>query len=477
MSRLPHATLLLVLCALAAPGAAAAATPPLLHHVRVSQPTRASHKATPATTVHAPMACSARTHTVVSRSHARMWQSKPSGRLTRYRAHGAGRWTMAIITVRTTVPRCATAGAQSTTTTGTTSGTQKTTKQGGGAITAGPAVTVTGTPVAASPLTIGIVANTQGWGQHAGTLQDKVMQTGVRWLREEIGWDTVETARGQYDWSNYDALYTAAAQRGLHILPLILGTPGWAGPSPQTLPIDPSAYASFVAAVVRRYGTGGTFWAAHPELTAAPSVQFELWNEPWNAPNASAATYARLVAAAGAAAHAADPAAQVLLDDDITAQTVNGHSASWTDAMYAAVPNLNQFFDVVAIHPYGGTLTAKTDDVYGRFRLEMEDVRSDMVDHGATDKPFWLTEIGWSTCAAGPAGHCFSEADQATFITQLFALVHTTYSSYVRGVFIYHYNDQPNGSPSDPEAYFGLTRADGSHKPAYAAFQAAVAAG
>ena len=409
-----------------------------------------------------------------------MWQSR-TGRLTRYRARGAGRWTIAIVTVRTSVPKCSTttsgSGSGSSATTSDPSGTTKSTNQPVNASSSNTPTAPAGAPVAASPLTIGIVANTQGWKLHAGTLQDKVMQTGVKWLREELDWSDVETAPGQYDWSTYDALYTAASQRGLHVLPLIMATPTWAGPSIQTLPTDPTAYANFVATVVKRYGPGGAFWAAHPELTPAPSSQFELWNEPWNAPNASAATYARLMAAAGAAAHAANPAVQVLLDDDITAQTVAGKQMSWTDAMYAAVPNLNQFFDIVAIHPYGATLTAKTNDVYGRFRMEMEDVRSDMVDHGAADKPFWLTEIGWSTCTGGPAGHCVSEADQATLLTQLFALVHTTYSGYVRAVFVYHYNDFPAAAQSDPEGHFGLTRADGSPKPAYAAFQAAVAAG
>ena len=334
-------------------------------------------------------------------------------------------------------------------------------------------------PVPAGPLTIGINANSQGWRSNAGQLQDKVAQTGVRWLREELDWDTVETSQGHYDWTNYDDLYTAAAQRGMHILPTIIETPSWAGATQMTIPSDPTAYAGFVAQVVKRYGTGGDFWTSHPNLPATPSETFELWNEPYwgqfSAGNPDAGTYARLVAAAGAAAHAANPAAKVLIASDITGKTVNGRFESWTDQMYDAVPTLNQDFDGVAVHPYGATFTERTDDPNGRFRLVMEDVRADFVAHGASSKPFWLTEIGWSTCPARVSPYCYTEATQAAKITTLFQLLHTTYASYVRGVFVYHYNDQPNGAADDEEAYFGLTRADGSPKPAYAAFQAAIA--
>ena len=328
-------------------------------------------------------------------------------------------------------------------------------------------------------LTIGINANSQGYRAKAGVLQDRVARTGVRWLREELDWDAVETRQGHDDWTRYDDLYTAAAQRGMHVLPLIISSPAWAEATPMTIPSDPAAYAAFVARVVARYGPGGDFWTRHPDLPAVPSRFFELWNEPWyeqfSTGGPDAARYARLVAAAGAAAHAANPAARVLIASDITAVRTAGGVESWTDAMYDAVPTLNQDFDAVAVHPYGGSLTDTTNDYRGRFRLTMENVRADFVAHGAAGKPFWLTEIGWSTCPAGPAAFCVTEPVQAALLTQLFALLRTTYASYARAVFLYHYNDQPRGAPNDREAYFGLTRADGSPKPAYEAFRAAIA--
>ncbi len=332
----------------------------------------------------------------------------------------------------------------------------------------------------AFPPIIGINANSQGYHAHAGVLQDRVRHIGVRWLREELDWNVVETAPGRYDWTRYDELYAAAARRRLHILALILGTPSWAGPSPTALPADPATYAAFVAAVVRRYGPGGVFWATHPGLRADPSQWFELWNEPWNAlfsgghPDPGA--YARLVAAAGPAAHRANPAARVLIESDITPVQTDTQVESWTDAMYDAVPTLNDDFDAVAIHPYGGPDLIHVADGYnGRFAAEMVDIRADFVAHGAAGKPFWLTEIGWPTCPAGPPANCVSQVAQAGLVTELFRLLSSTYRSYVGAVFLYHFNDFPHGAADDREAYFGLTRVNGSHKPAYRAFQAALA--
>jgi polysaccharide biosynthesis protein PslG len=329
------------------------------------------------------------------------------------------------------------------------------------------------------PPIIGIVANTVGYRNHAGVLQDRVRRTGVRWLREELDWDAVEFAPGRYDWSRYDVLYRAAAHRRLHILPLIMTTPRWAGPSPTALPADPATYASFVAAVVKRYGPGGAFWTTHPRLRPVPSTWFELWNEPWtpqfSGGHPDPAAYALLVAAAGPAAHHANPAARVLIASDITPVATPTGVVSWTDAMYEAVPTLSDDFDAVAIHPYGGPdLHAKSNTYAGRFREDMEDVRADFVAHGAAAKPFWLTEIGWSTCPAGAAAFCVSERQQAALVTQLFRLLATTYRSYVAAAFLYHYNDFPHSPADDREGYFGITRVNGSHKPSYRAFERAL---
>ncbi len=311
--------------------------------------------------------------------------------------------------------------------------------------------------------------------------QAVIGETGMRWIREEIDWNTVEPARGTWDWSTPDALYTAAAANGMTVLPLLMLTPGWASTdgSPTQIPSDPSGYAAFVGQVVARYGPHGSFWAAHPALAPTPSTWFELWNEPyygWFSDNApDAARYARLVKAAGAAGHAADSGAKMLIES--IAQWNDGTKwTSWTGSMYAAVPDLNSYFDGVAVHPYGQSFTDPT--ATNGFYQDMNNVRADLVSHGAADKPFWLTEIGYATCTGGTSADCYSESAQAQKYTQLADLLRTTYASYVKGVFVYDFQDlaAPAADPTNRESHFGLLRQDGSQKPAYAVVKAAVSA-
>ena len=64
----------------------------------------------------------------------------------------------------------------------------------------------------------------------------------------------------------------AAAQRGLGVLPVLHGTPGWAALNPgdpASPPRDPADFARLLTALVTRYGPNGSFWAEHPEVAKA----------------------------------------------------------------------------------------------------------------------------------------------------------------------------------------------------------------
>ena len=65
----------------------------------------------------------------------------------------------------------------------------------------------------------------------AGALElTRARALGVRWIREELAWSAIERSPGHYRWRRFDALMIAAARARLHVLPLLLGTPWWAGP-------------------------------------------------------------------------------------------------------------------------------------------------------------------------------------------------------------------------------------------------------
>ena len=230
--------------------------------------------------------------------------------------------------------------------------------------------------------------------------------------------------------------------------------------------------------MIGRYGANGSFWAQNPSLRGSAIQTWEIWNEPFfssgNNGSYDPGSYARLIKAAAIAGRTADPSAQFLIASEMhSARDSNGNWQWWTDALYQAVPDLNNYFDGVAVHAYGTDTTTLTPMVagqaynnYDRMR-RIEDIHQQFLTHGATHKPFWITEIGWSTCTDSP--NCVTPTQQAANVSTLFADLHGSWSSWVQGAFLYHYTDGTN--PTTVQDGYGLTNNDGTPKPALAIFQ------
>jgi hypothetical protein len=325
-----------------------------------------------------------------------------------------------------------------------------------------------------------VVADSEGMGAPwaIGRVQDSVVRTGARWIREEFRWSRIERRRGRFRFGHYDAVMTAAARRGLRVLPLLQGVPRWAGSPFNDVPRHPARYARYVARVVGRYGPGGAFWRAHPQWAGLAPRWYELWNEPYFAPGGAAAydppRYARLVRATVRQGRRANPAARFLLAADVTGRQRGARWVQWVDALYEAMPRLNRWFDGVALHPYGNDLTGLDGQGFRQFR-RIEVLRRAFVAHGAADKPFWATEIGWPTCPAAPG--CVSEREQAVALRTAITALRTTYAGFVQAVFLYALRDRGPHAAGDSELWYGLERRDGSAKPALGALRQLTGAG
>ena len=308
-------------------------------------------------------------------------------------------------------------------------------------------------------------------------------QTGAKWMRQDFFWSDIEPQPGVFDFSLYDQYVLDSAEHGIHLLPLLFDTPSWAGPTGNTIPADPSAYAAYVAAVVGRYGPHGTFWTAYPALAGYAIGTFELWNEPYydsgNNGDYDPGRYARMVKAAAIAGRQADPDAHFLLAAENQAQLVGSNWVWWIDALYQAVPDLNNYFDGVAVHPYGDDLTdlsfptpGQAYDGYEQIR-RVEAIHEEFAAHNAANKPLWITEIGWPTCTSG-SDRCTTPAGQAADLNTVFNYARTTWKSFVQAVFVYSYDDA-YPDPSNPEDDYGLAYNNGTPKPALAVFKAQAA--
>jgi hypothetical protein len=300
-----------------------------------------------------------------------------------------------------------------------------------------------------------------------------LVSAGVRWERFELDWARVEPRPGHWTWGYVDKQFAETARAGVTMLPQLMGPPRWAERTEVTIPSRPGRFAAFVARVVRRYGTHGTFWRAHPALPNRAVRWFELWNEPYLSQFSAAGPrpdlYARLVKASAIAGRRADPSARFLLQADTVAIDARDKSSGWVGPMYSAVPDLNRYFDGVAAHPYAGVAGP---DYYtpgardrGQFR-RIQELHNDFISRGAGDKPFWITEIGWSTC---PANHqaCVTPAQQAAYTLRVFQIVKNEYQPWMRAVFLYNYRDSFRTEASNKEYFFGLLRHDGTPKPVW----------
>jgi hypothetical protein len=272
---------------------------------------------------------------------------------------------------------------------------------------------------------------------------------------------------GAVDFGGYDAPVLAAARQGLGVLPVVFSTPLWARRHPAneaSPPRDPVDYASFITALVHRYGPRGSLWTEHPEVRARPIRAWQLWNEP-NLPGywsqqPFAKGYVRLLKVARAALRAADPRALAVL-----AGLPNGWDA--LRRIYRA--GGRRYFDAVAIHPY----TARADRV-PRYVLAARRV---MHRFGDRRKPVWVTEMSWPAArgrAEDPIGIATDDRGQARRLRRgLTALAAARRRLRVRRVYWYTWLSAE--SSASVFAWSGLRRIhEGAvvSTPALAAFRA-----
>jgi hypothetical protein len=313
-------------------------------------------------------------------------------------------------------------------------------------------------------------------GGGAGTPQAlaAVSQSGAKWARVFMNWDSSEPTNGSFDESYINAFKQMGqklGQSGTKLEVVVTNAPGWATglSDPNNPPQNPADFAAFFAHVV-------------PELKGAVSA-WEIWNEEdagifWKAP-VDAARYASILKAVYPAIHAADQTATVLLGG------LTGNDYNYLDQVYAAGGGGN--FDAVAVHTDTACNLVSPYSYYrdgGRIAqwsfLGYREVHQTMAAHGDGAKPIWMTELGWSTSTAtcnqgqwaGQKAGGVSEADQATFLKQAYHCL--AQDSYVPVAMWFNLADSGGDTP---DTRFGLMRTDGSAKPAWAAFQDVVAHG
>jgi hypothetical protein len=253
----------------------------------------------------------------------------------------------------------------------------------------------------------------QGWTTFP-TAQDFAMMKrgGVGTLRAIFDAGGIPASPDDARWAAYDALMASAARQGMQVLPVLNGSSSGLHPfRPPRTRAQRIAWADFAGSVAARYGRGGTFWRAHPELPADPLRAYQIWNEPnlrvfWR-PAVDAAGYLRLVRLTRARLLAADPKASIVLGG-LPDSRLGTPMLDFVREIYAQ-PGARSLFDVVALHPYSAGPAGVLE--------KLDAVRALMDRRGDRATPIWITEIGWST--GGPRSPFrTSRAGQAAKITR-----------------------------------------------------------
>jgi len=264
-------------------------------------------------------------------------------------------------------------------------------------------------------------------------------EAGVKWSREDFGWGRIETAKGKFDWTFYDALVATARRRGISLYGLLGYWPGWTKPyTPEGI----EDYCRFAAVAAERYKGDIRHW--------------EVWNEPniffWQGPRDM---YADLLKQAYAAIKKANPQALVL-----------GCSTAGIDSKFIKrTMELGAPFDILTIHPYRTTLSD------GQFIDDLKKVADLAKRPDGTVREAWITEMGWGTYAAhnGPAQdfQVTTQRDQARLLAR--AYLDAIASSVSPNISWYDFRNDGD-DPFNFEHNMGIVTRDFSPKPAYRAF-------
>ena len=304
---------------------------------------------------------------------------------------------------------------------------------------------------------------------------------GVSQVRWELIWRDTERQKGVYDFASIDSALdaldavTVAAGRP-KIEPIVsLGygntlysVEGARNNDTYYPPDDPADYAHWAAAAVTHLlGRVGTF-----EIWNEENAGYRFWK-----PAADPAGYSKLFEAASASIRAACPACKVMLGAPVT-------------LAYPTVPAGPQFLkdvlaarplhpDAAGVHPYmlyppcsapeGGPnrcgIWTHPDET-----PVAEQITS--VATAASSTPY-VTEIGWPSFLPPTKHDEVTPALQASWLLRAYLL---SAQAGARSFCWWTWSDDARTGQFPPEGDFGLVKPDGSHKPAFDAYAALLAA-
>lgn len=285
--------------------------------------------------------------------------------------------------------------------------------------------------------------------QNSGTAKDYdlMAEAGIKSVRQPLVWRAVEPqspALSERQWGYFDHEVRLAARAGMEVFPFIIGSPEWVASEETDLPVASAwqrrAWASFVRAVVDRYGVEGSFWREEEDedVPYVPMRRFEIWNEQNIVSFASdpePKRFAQLIRIAGRVIHRRQPSAKVIVGGLFGRPLQippNVASGAFLERMYRA-GRVKRYFDGVALHPYVADARAMA--------AQLRNLRRIMRRHGDAEAALYVTELGWGS-ASGPTRWQRGLYGQARQLDKALAIISANRLRWrIRGVWWFTWTD------------------------------------
>jgi len=325
-------------------------------------------------------------------------------------------------------------------------------------------------------------------------------QLGLTWVKQQVRWDHFSTAPGQMDWSGYDAMVDAAAERNLKVLMSVVGAPSWSrtyvDANPEAAPPDDlTLYVEFVGQLVDRYK--GRIHA------------IEVWNEQnldreWDtAEGVNAQRYVEMLRLTYQAIKSRDPDIIVISGalsptgvvatdpDNPERYTVIDDFVYFQQMIDAGFLN---YADCVGVHHNGYNMPPDVawdegyNDPTATFRGPFDSPHHswsfkstlwsyhDMILEAERNTPLCVTEFGWASSeglGGTPPGFEFAddntEEEQAAWDVEAFQLMRRWGFVWVATLWNLDYSYKGGLGPTDPNAPYSILDLTGAARPAFGA--------
>ena len=301
---------------------------------------------------------------------------------------------------------------------------------------------------------------------------------GIGWVRLNWSWKDMQPEAGDpFNYTQFDLAARLTAENGIQLMPILFSIPAWAGTAPPELiaekgslapvdryrPADWETWRTYVQNVVERYDGDGI-----DDAPGSPRIShWEVWNEPnialYFPPAPNAQEYLDLLKLTHDTVMQADPTATIILGG-MAGTGVNEEGTGFIQQLYDL--GAADYFDVVSIHIYVYPGEGAVEAVQERVAF----TRAVMDDHGDSEKPLFLSEIGWSDAPNAWGQPTVPQEDIAAFLREV-------YTAPLPADVIFWYNFRNIFDDSaDVEHNFGLVYNSFAPKPAYLAYQEVAAA-